>query len=215
MVDALTPEAPAEAPAVVVTPTSPPAQAVADSGSPEITKERFDGLMSAHQKALHELETERAARATLEASIPTTEGQSTVADEALYEKVNQLTAALEQERLESARRQALEDFPAAAPLGDLIIGSTPEQIRTMAQTIAERLTASAALEGEAIVTTEGEALAAPVTGEALAPVIPMSTGETFEGSAAAGDQVRAAIKSGDWDQYINAALQDPERRISD
>lgn len=212
MSDALTPEAPepqAEVPSVEdPTPVDGTAVASGSAGTTEtkmVEVERFNGLMSSHQRALADLENERQLRVALEARL-TQQETVQVADDSTVEEVRALREELALERLEAAKAKALDKYPAARPLADLIVGTTAREIEDVTAAIATRLqtlipaaTETAPAEEvateQAAETPAAEAAVAPVTaGGAAAPVV--------DEDATAKRQ--EALAKGDWNAFWEA-----------
>lgn len=189
-----------------------------------VPAERFNGLMSKFNQTQSELEATRQSLAELEARLDaqqTSEGeQSEVSDtdtSSLEARVNELSQMLIQERLESARSQALNDYPEAAPFADLIVADTPDDVREMARLIAERAKTAtpgttttedteetplssegeATTEPEGEVTTEGE-------GEAVTEPPVAGGGAAFSTEASTDDRVVDAIQKGSFADFVNA-----------
>lgn len=211
MSDALTdPEAPETVPAAPSVEATAPGDgtAVADgsAGTAEakmVEAARFNGLMSAHQKLINELEAERSARAELEARINSQEENPEVADENVLAKLDALEErALRAER-KDALRAALAKYPDAAPFADLIVGQDADDIENVAAAIAERAA-----------TLKGPAAAAPVEGEQAPPTTATTApepeapviggGHQAPGEPSTNDAVKAALDAGDWDAYWKA-----------
>lgn len=210
MSDALTPEAPepqAEVPSVEdPTPVDGTAVASGSAGTTEtkmVEVERFNGLMSSHQRALADLENERQLRVALEARL-TQQETPQVADSA--EEVAALRAELQEERLDRAKTAALAKYPAAAPLADLIVGTTAREIEDVTAAIATRLqslvpTATETAPAEEVATETATTEVAPAT--EVAPV-------TAGGGAApvvdedATAKRQEALAKGDWNAFWEA-----------
>lgn len=176
-----------------------------------VEADRFNGLMSAHQRALGELEAERRARAELEARYNNQE-TPVVADAEALDEVRQLREELRTERLEVAKAKALEKYPAAAPLADLILGGTAAEIESVAAAIAERLSALVpAPTTDTTVTDASTETTAPVV-EVTAPVVTapvVAGGVTAPTTPSANEAVEAALASKDWNAYW-AAKANPQ-----
>lgn len=209
MSEALTPEAPeldSEVPAVAD--QAPEDSTAVESGSAGATADtveasRFNGLMSAHQKALAELATERTQRAALEARLTQQEETPQVTDsnDALAAQVESLRNELQTERLAGVKARVLEQYPEAKPLADLIVGSTPEEIESVAAAIAERLQAIVAPPAEVVTTDEGVTPPEPVI---TAPVVhaPVVVGGTAPPAIPGQEErVAAALQEKSWDKF--------------
>lgn len=206
MSDALTPEAPElEAVTPAVAESAPVDGTAVASGSAgtatakTVEAERFNGLMSSHQKVLTELAQERELRATLEARL-TQQETPQVADSA--EDIAALRAELREERLDRAKAEALAKYPAAAPLADLIIGNTAKEIEDVTAAIATRLQAIIPAATETVVEETEEAPAAEAV--AVAPVVAGggSTPPAVDENATAKRQ--EALAKGDWNGFWEA-----------
>lgn len=241
MSDALTPPAPSDEPATpsveVLVPGTDGAVGGGSASSPgeeAIPATRFNGLMSSFNK----LQTQAQARETelteqLEAlrteneslrspqqhSKETPQPVPENADiSTLQEQVNQLTQMLVTERLDTAKKAALDAHPEAQPFADLIQADSPEAFEEMARLIADRIKG---VTPPASATTD---LAAPAAGEAQAPAAAEQTpaapaapaapatpaapvvggGTTFDSNASLQDRVSTAIQAGDWSGYLRA-----------
>ena len=128
----------------------------------------------------------------------------------LQTQVNSLTSMLMEERLDSARAKAIQDFPGAAAFADLIIADSPEAVRDMARVLHERVE-----QGKVLPTPpteegpEGEPPAlvpAVVAPTPVAPVAPVVAGGTsIEGPTAdAQANVVDAIKNRSFAGFLKA-----------
>lgn len=222
MSEALAPDAPGSDSAASSVEDNAPGDgtAVADGSAGATTEmveaSRFNGLMSAHQKALSDLEAARTAQAALEARLTQQETtQVTEAnDSALAAEVAQLRRELQAERLESVKARVLEQYPEAKPLADLIVGDTPEQIESVAAQIAQRLQAAAgttsavdeaAVAAAAAQATEAEEAAAVAAAANTAPVV--VGGTTPPASAGQEERVAAALAKGSWAEFWAARTE--------
>jgi hypothetical protein len=169
---------------------------------------RFNGLMGKFNQTQSALDEARRRIAELEAATPAKEEPAvsdTSAVSALESKVNSLTELLLQERLESAKAQAIKDFPGASAFADLIIADSPEAVRDMAKVLHERVQGAK----PAVDDGEGEAPpAAPAAVEAPAPapVVPVVAGGVSIETPTAdpeGDVVKA-IKERSFSDFLRA-----------
>lgn len=187
-------EAPVEEP-------SPETHSAVDAGTEQATvpAERFNGLMrrfNQEQSERKRLESEiNQLRQTPRESPQVSEPN----DSDLREEVRQLRTLLIQERIDGARTKAIEDYPFAAPLADLIVGSSPEEIREMAEDIHNRLKPKESTEApkdepKAETPAPTPAPAPPVTGGAV-PVA---------GNPATEDKVADALKRRNFRDYFTA-----------
>lgn len=186
-----------------------------------IPVDRFNGLMSKFNQTQSELEATRTRLAELEARLTSNEQRqeepppvSDTENSTLQAQVETLTQMLVQERMEGARRQALEEYPEAAPFADLIVADTPDDVREMARLIAERArTANPAStsteeggeeETETSDTTEatGSETGAATEGSEEPPVA--GGGAAFSSEASAEDRINDAVQKGSFADFINA-----------
>lgn len=187
-------------------------EVVTDSarGNDYVEASRFNGLMGRFNRTQSELEQARQRIAELEANPPATEGPAVTADvSALEAQVNQLTSMLMQERLESAKAKAIQEFPGAAAFADLIIADSPEAIQDMAKVLHERVTQGQAPQAPAADSGEQPAAeqAPPAAPEApSAPVAPVVGGGTsIEGSTPDPEEnVVAAIRNKSFAGFLKA-----------
>ena len=215
MSDPLTPETPDEVDSAEAQSTG---EAV-ESASTEITKERFNGLQAKLQTTLRELADEREARAALEQRAPSIKDTDMSDNDAaaLAAELREVRAELAATRLADAKRDALREFPAAAPLADLIIGNSREEIRTVAEMISDRLGSVApaapasgddfsdaedsALDAAIIAAAEDAASSSPIVVPPTAPV----AGGAYDAASPVVEQRKQAIATGDWDGFFDAA----------
>lgn len=215
MSDALTeasPETPAGEPPSVEGTDPAVVEAVADGSAGEtpaktVDVERFNGLMSSHQKALSDLRASEAARAALEARL---EQQETPVVTESNEEIQALRAELKEQRLETAKAEALKDFPAAGPLADFIVGDTAAEIREVTKAIAQRLTdafPTPVIEEAAAAASEAEQVSTPAGETAEAVVAPsIAGGTTPPGADEAPAALRAeALAEGSWEKFWQSA----------
>lgn len=99
---------------------------------------RFNGLMSKYQSEKSEWDTTRAAFEAELVSLRNRE-EEPVVDDGLRDEVQLLRTELASERLNTARERAIEKYPNAAPLADLIVGNSKQEIEEAAQAIHQRL----------------------------------------------------------------------------
>ena len=182
------------------------------SEAPVVPAARFNGLMGKFNQTQNELTQVRAELESLRAS-QTESSQPVTAEtgdiEVLKSQVSTLTTLLMEERVDSARRKALDEFPGAKPLADLITSDDPTQIREVARLIHERL-GGIGTEGagkEPVV--EGAAGEAPASAEGTAPVAAPAApvvggGVAFSGDSAMTERVVDAVKNRDFGAYIRA-----------
>lgn len=206
MSDGLTPEAPETSEAV----TTPPDVEAAEGGSAGaagtnmVEAERFNGLMSAHQRALRSLEEERNARIALETQLQ--EEKNTVTDTA-SDEVALLRQELAAQRLETAKANALARYPDAVPFADLIQGSNADEIEAVAAAIATRMAAVKenlvpTPEGEVTEDTEPEGEVAPTTAPVVAAPVVVAGGTTPPGEPTSRDELlQEAIANKDWGAF--------------
>jgi hypothetical protein len=226
MSDALSSPAPETEPAVLATASPAPGDATAvDEGSAggasteTVDAKRFNGLMSAHQRALEALASERDQRIALESRLQDKEQHQTVTteDNATLTEVQALRQELAAQRVATAKAQALAEFPDAAPFADLIVGNDAEQIRSVAAAIAQRMVSvKESLGVTAQTTTETEASTAPAVLETAdpAPIVPViAGGSTAPGAPTNGELLEAALsgqgmKSDQdrWDAFFTAKI---------
>lgn len=218
MSEALTPASPVTEPEVPAVAELTPGDGTAvEGGSAGATTEtveasRFNGLMSAHQKSLSELEAERTKVAALEARLTQQEELPNVTDSnELAVEVQNLRRELQTERLAAVKARVLEQYPEAKVLADLIVGDTPEQIESVAAAIAQRLQtlvpapAATPTEAEAAAAAAEAATAAAVSAAAVAPVV--VGGVTPPAQAGTEERVAAALAEKSWDKFWAAKTE--------
>jgi len=207
----------AEAPSVEEQAPAASAEVVEGSVTDEnsVPVSRFNGLMSSFNKVqnektllesqLSELRSELAKPAT-----PTKENPQTMSDDVLSE-VQQLRTMLMEERLNAARREALDEFPDAKPFADLIVAESAADVRDLARLISERLQAS---RPDAATGTEANATEAPAAVEAQeapaaeAPVT--GGGSSYVQEAAVEDRVAEAVKKRSFKDFLGAKWEAAE-----
>ncbi|MGZ4518848.1 MAG: hypothetical protein ACXVGB_00320 [Mycobacteriaceae bacterium] len=220
--EVLSPETP-DAPAAAQAPA--PATAAADGSvdSPSVTPtekapvktvdaDRFNGLMSTYQTEKTAWEAERESmRAELERLEKQAEPEpSSMSDDALTE-LRALRAELAAEKLATARAQAVAEFPGSAPLADLIVGETPDAIRSMAQELHERLTGltTPAADAPAPAATDSPTDAPAPAAAAAPPAAPTHGGAVPVSDVPDLGAVRAeAVAARDFGAWWNAVLQE-------
>lgn len=220
MSEPLSNAAPAEAEAVA--PVGSPAPSadgeVVEGSAPQSEDEavvpaaRFNGLMGKFNQTQNALAEARAEIESLRAFQNSQEQpvENSAEVEALRNEIASLRETLMTDKVEKARRAALEEFPAAKPLADLITSDDPEQIREVARLISERLGGSAPA-AEANEATGEEA--APPAAEAPAPETPapvVGGGAAFSGSASISDRVAEAVKNRDFKAFLRAKNEEAE-----
>lgn len=183
------------------------------SGEPVVPADRFNGLMSKFNQTQSALEAANTRLAELEARLNGSEQQQEftppVSDNsALEAQVNELRQLLVEERIETARAQALKDYPEAAPFADLIVADTPNDVREMARLIAERAK-TVAPSPSPVTEAEGGEQETPPAVEATTqtPVVEAPVaggGAAFSGEASAEDRVVTAIQKGSFSDFLNA-----------
>lgn len=210
MSDALTPaspESPAGTPSVEDTVPAVVEEVVVGSAGEAATQtvdaERFNGLMSSHQKALADLRAMQAEKAALEARL--VQQETPVVTEA-NEEVQMLREELKQSRLDQAKADALRDFPGAKPLADMIVGSTAAEIRDVAAAIEKRLAdliPTPVVEADPTVVVEAPP-AVETTPVVEAPVV--AGGATPPSGEVADTALRSeALAEGSWDKFWQSA----------
>jgi len=207
MSDALTPEAPEAVEAAA----APPAAEAVEVGSVDSTevipKERFNGLMSTYNREKAAWEAEREAMLAENERLSEAGTESDVSDEVLTE-LQALRQELLNEKLSNARKAAIEKYPGAKPLADLIIGNSPDEIEAMAAEISSRLEGLTAPAGAPEADASGEVEPAPA---AAAPVAPQVGGAAaFDADATVDDEMHAALDSKDFGAFLRAAAQRAE-----
>lgn len=190
------------------TPPTPPAADVDSVDSTEvIPKERFNGLQSKYQSEKSEWEREREAMTTELERLSQAEPENDVSDEVL-EELRQLRAERAADKLGAARRDAIDKYPGAAPLADLIVGETPEEIEQMAKELQHRLSGlTPATEGQddadstdASNEDSGDDGTPPAPPKA--PVV--GGGTDFDENATIEDNISAAVASKDFTAFLRA-----------
>lgn len=210
--EVLSTEAPESTPAVPATAGPAPGdeEVVVDGSAGEaaaktVDAARFNGLMSAHQKALDALAEERAARIALEAR---TQEEKSIVSDTDNNEVALLRQELADQRMATSRAAALAKYPDAAPFADLIVGGSASEIESVAKAISERVaTVKAGLvpapEVEASTETVETAPVGTAAGTTAPAPVPMVTG----GTTAPGEptsrteQLQAALQTGSWDGF--------------
>jgi hypothetical protein len=211
MSDTLIPETP-ETSLVAEAPGDAEAVAEESAGAAAanmVEAERFNGLMSAHQRALKALEDERNARIALETRYQQEETTDVTDDNAALAEVRELRAELAEQRLATAKAEALARHPGALPFADLIQGGTAAEIEGVAAAIAERM--AAVLGGTTTPIPDAEADAEADEDEEVAPVVVSVPGGATPPGAPIdqSEALKAALASGDWNAYW-AAKSTPE-----
>lgn len=211
MSDTLTDAAPVEPTAVApVGEPAPVTNSEVDEGSGDrnVPVERFNGLMSSFNR----LQSEKAdlekqlseLRSNLETK-PTQETPAPVSDDTSAQ-IRELRDMLVEERLKSARRDVLDEFPEAKPFADLIVADSPDDLRSMARLIAERVKGIAP--GPAPVATdvvENTEVTTPVVETQPVVEVPVAGGNTLvEGNPNSEDRVVEAIKNRSFSDYLTA-----------
>ena len=224
MSDALTPESPATDPAAVSVETTVPGDEAAveggsagGEGDPKVVPaERFNGLMS----KLHQVQQEAEQREqALQAELETLRADSNketqpVADdtEALRAELAETRKAVRELALDRARAQVLDEFPAAAPLADLIVGDSVEELREVASTIAERLSGfqpAPTPEGEPETPAAPEAEAEVSAETPPAPEPPVVGGAvSVSGDSSFAERKAAALEAGDLQALMDIKFEE-------
>ncbi len=207
MSDILASDAPASDSAVETPEPGAAAEVESVDSAEVIPKERFDGLMSKYQSEKRTLtETLALAEAEIERLQAQAEKEPEVADDGLVDEVRSLKADLLEERLSRARVEAVAKYPGAAPLADLIVGSTPAEIEAMAATLHERLAGISAPAEDASGDASNEDVADAASGAPEAPVAPVVGGAVaFDDSASVDDNIQAALAAKDFTAFLRAA----------
>lgn len=211
MSDALTPEAPEEATAA----DAPVADEAANVGSVDSTevipKERFNGLMARYNADKAAWEAERDAMRAEQERLSTQAGTEPEVSDELLDEVRALRQELANEKLGNARAHAISKYPDAAPLADLIIGNTPEEIEAMAAEIATRLAGLKAPGTPEASGVENE----PPAPEAP-PVAPQVGGAAaFDAGDTLDDQRRSALESKDFSAFLRATADHADSQGAD
>lgn len=186
------------------------------NGENSVPVARFNGLMSSFNKVQNEktaLETQLSElRSELAKPAPTKEITPTMSDDVLSE-VQQLRQMLMEERLNGARRAALDEFPDAKPFADLIVADTAEDMRDLARVISERLQASKAPATSTEAPAEGEAATEAESGgtkqvvAAVEPVVeaPVTGGGSgYVQEAAVEDRVAESVRKRSFSDFLTA-----------
>jgi uncharacterized coiled-coil protein SlyX len=187
-------------------------------GVDSVPAARFNGLMGKFHQTQSALEEAQARVAELESRSAQSESdvEDRVPDNAaeLLDEVAQLRAELRQERLDSARAKALNDYPEVRPFADLIVANTPEDVKELAREISERMKTAGVTTAPVVeqvgdtdsqvgdvVVPAGEA----TTEEQTAPVV--GGGTVFSGDGHQDESVTKAIESGDFAGFLAARRQ--------
>lgn len=200
------------------TPDEPDAAPSASVSSADvIPKERFNGLQSKYQsekaawdaerkEMLNQLETRQQA----EQETP----DVSEANEELAAQVKALSKELARQSGANARRDAITKFPGAAPLADLIVGDTPEEIEAVASMLQDRLAALVPASGTADDTDDGASgdsetdATAPGGAASGSPTAPThGGGASFDSNSAVGDRITAAVEARDFSGFLAAATE--------
>lgn len=224
--DALTPDAHGDDTAATSVedsaPVSDPSVESGSAGGDEaktVSAERFNGLMSSHQRTLDEM---RAMKEKLDAlQAERTQQQETndnVSDDTTREELAALRQELAAERLDRARREVLDEFPDAKPFGDLIVANTVDEMRDLARELASRVQAvkgtttseSTTDTTDASGTDDTDATTAEDAGTETddAGNTPVVTGgaTSFDEDATLTDAVNDAIQKGDFYGFLQAKV---------
>lgn len=207
MSTSLTSDAPADDSAAQA-PEPEAAAPVGSVDSPEVVPaERFNGLMARYNadKASAAAEAE-ALRAEIERLQRAEVELPAVADENVLDEVQALRSELAAERRTRLINEAVQKFPGAAPLADLIVGTNKADIEAMASELQTRLSglspatpADAGEEGsETPVAPAGEAPATPE-----APVVGGNI--ALDESATADEDIANAVAAKDFSAFLRAA----------
>ena len=134
-------------------------------------------------------------------------------------EVAALKEMLLQERLDAAKARALQEHPEAAPFADLIVANSPEEVRDLAKTIADRVKSAFAASAPAPseepapseATTEAPAApaaAAPAAPAPAAPAAPVVGGAaTVPGDLNPNERLKQAIATRDFPAYLQAKFE--------
>lgn len=219
--DTLPSVAPEESVAVVddMAPAESPEVPVGSLDSSDvIPKERFNGLMAKYQSEkaeweaqqealLNELDTMRSFKAA-ESEV------EEVSDERVLDELQALRAELAAQKLETARAEAIAQYPEAAPLADLIVGNSPKEIHSMAAEIANRLSGIKGAEAPASEAPATDA-AAEVSSEPVAETPPAEVptiggASAFQSDVPIDEAIGAALEAKDFSAFIAAAARRAE-----
>lgn len=225
MSQTLTPDAPSQDlaadPQGTPAPTSGGEVAVGSAGGGDfIEKARFDGLMSSYNKTKNELEGRLAAatqeidslRAAQEQNGPQVSQTNDIAG--LQEQVGQLSQLLVKQQIESATKDALEKYPEAKPLADLIVGNSPEEIEDVARTIADRLKGISAGAPDPEVEPVVDPQVNPEVKPEITPVAPVVGGGTAAPDTEALVTKKAeALASGNLGAFLEAAWEEQQTAV--
>lgn len=195
--------APAEEPAATsVEVNAPGNQSEVESGSTQeavVPASRFNGLMSAFNKEKADKESLLNELAALRSAPKET---PKVSDE-LSAEVQALRQELREERLKSAKTKILDDFPEAKEFADLFVSDSPEEMRSLAEDISNRVKRITTPQKE----TTTEVVPAAVQTQEVTPVTePTVTagGATIPSGAATDERIDNAIQKRSWTDYLSA-----------
>jgi len=185
------------------------------SSADVIPKERFNGLQAKYQTDKSAWDAERAALLSqLETRHQAEETpEVSEANEELAAQVAALTKELARQSSANARRDAIAKFPGAAPLADLIVGDTPEEIEAVASMLQDRLAGLVPATGSDDsddADDDSETDATGASGDAASGSSTPPThggGATFDGDAAVGDKIAAAVEARDFSGFLAAATE--------
>jgi hypothetical protein len=199
--------------------TAADAGSVGAAPTPMVEAERFNGLMSAHQRALSELAAERERRIALETQQQET---NTIMpdNDAVLDEVKTLRQELAEQRIATARAEAIARHPEAAPFADMITGKTAAEVEQVAATIAQRVSALGLTSTDPRPTTDPETTPDPTPAPAaVVPTAqPVVTAPVFPGGTTApsqpqsqAEQLHEALNSGSWDKFWAAKFTAEEQ----
>jgi hypothetical protein len=151
---------------------------------------------------------------TIRHSVVDSEVEDTVADERVLDELQALRAELAAQKLETARAEAIAQYPEAAPLADLIVGNSPKEIHAMAAEIANRLSGISGANEAPAPAEEAEVAAevssAPVAEAPVSEVPTICGASAFQSDVPIDEAIGAALEAKDFSAFIAAASRRAE-----
>jgi hypothetical protein len=191
-------------------------------GTQVVSEDRFKGLQREFHRQQAEWKNRQAEyEATIESlqaketSPEMTPTESTAVNDDVLAELQALRAELANQRVETERGKILAEFPEAAPFADLIIGDTPDALRSVAAEIASRVKSLApATPAPEAAPAEQAPEASTEAPEETPPVAPVSAASASPDTPAGNDPVLEVVakaveggKGGSWEDYFNALNQ--------
>lgn len=211
----LTHDAPESDSAAIEAPVDGQAAPVGSVDSTDvIPKERFNGLMSKYNADRSAWDAEKMALLNeLDMARSQKVEENNMADEQVLSEIQALRAELASQKLETARAEAVAKYPAAAPLADLIVGNTPQEIEAMAAELSNRLSVlvpvgeTAAQPVEAEVPSSENVGSEPAAGTPVTEVPTIGGAAAFQSEVAIDEAIGQALEAKDFSAFLRAAQQ--------